>query len=100
MLLARSTQIAANLWQFTTATNSHFAFNCYLIVGDKTALIHTGKPSQFNQMLKLLEQALAGQTLDMCCFRMLKPMNVGRWLLYLLNSQIAKLFVIRLRLFH
>lgn len=68
MLLARSTQIAANLWQFTTATNSHFAFNCYLIVGDKTALIHTGKPSQFNQMLKLLEQALAGQTLDYVLF--------------------------------
>ena len=47
LCLERSTQLRPDLWQISTADSAHFAFNCYVITAEKTALIHTGKPSQF-----------------------------------------------------
>lgn len=68
LCLERSTQLRPDLWQISTADSAHFAFNCYVITAEKTALIHTGKPSQFLATLSLLKEILLGKTLDYVLF--------------------------------
>lgn len=67
LVLNRATRLSsapAELWQISLASSANFAFNSYLLIGEKTALVHTGKPSLATALLAHLPVLLANRPLD------------------------------------
>jgi flavorubredoxin len=77
------TQIIKNIHRLTVAPNPHFEFNQFLIIDEKTCLIHTGKDAFYSPLQALASDVLAGAQLDYIVFSHYEADECGsinRWL--------------------
>lgn len=61
-------EIFSGIYRLTLAPKSQFEFNQFLLIDEKTCLVHAGKASLFNPLLELVKKNLAGRLLDYIIF--------------------------------
>ncbi len=68
MIHTSHTEIINNIHRLTVAPKTHFEFNQFLIIDEKTCLVHAGKEKLFEPLKKLVKKTLNGKKLDYIVF--------------------------------
>ena len=68
MIHTSSTEIIKDIHRLTVAPKTHFEFNQFLILDEKTCLVHAGKEKLFEPLKELVKKTLNGRNLDYIVF--------------------------------
>ena len=85
-------QIAEGIFRLTIAPTPHFEFSQFLILDEKTCLIHAGKEVLFEQLKEMVQKKLAGRQLDYIVFSHVEADESGavnKWLATYPNAKVA-----------
>jgi len=85
-------QISTNIHRLTLAPKTQFEFNQFLIIDEKTCLIHTGKVCFFDQLLELVKNKLKGRSIDFIVFSHVEADesgSVNHWLKEYPNAKVV-----------
>ncbi len=61
-------EILKDIYRLTVAPKTHFEFNQFLILDQKTCLMHAGKEKLFPELKQLMQEKLNGRPLDYIAF--------------------------------
>lgn len=89
---ASDTLIADNIFRLTLAPNPHFEFSQFLILDDKTCLVHAGKELFFESLKSMVQKKLDGRSLDYIVFSHVEADESGAvndWLRIFPNAQVV-----------
>ena len=82
-LIQSSNEVFDNIFRLSLAPNKYFEFNQFLILDEKTCLIHTGKLSLFDSLKTMALKHLGSRGLDYIVFSHFEADECGsvnRWL--------------------
>lgn len=68
MFYQNTTEVKKNIFRLSQAPNKDFEFNQFLLMGEKTCLIHTGKKEHFETLYSMARDVLGERQLDCIVF--------------------------------
>ncbi len=86
------TEILKDIYRLTVAPKTYFEFNQFLILDQKTCLMHAGKEKLFPELKKLVQEKLNGRPLDYIAFSHVEADESGAvnlWLQEYPNAQVV-----------
>jgi flavorubredoxin len=85
-------KILDGIFRLTLAPSSHFEFSQFLIIDQKTCLIHAGKERLFEPLLEMVQKKLGSRHLDYIVFSHIESDESGainKWLAHYPNAKVV-----------
>jgi flavorubredoxin len=91
-MYANDTLIVDGIYRLTLAPKPHFEFSQFLIIDEKTCLVHAGKEALFEPLKEMVQKKLDGRSLDYIVFSHVEADESGavnHWLKAYPNAQVV-----------